>query len=77
MEWRKVSTQNPRHIKLVEPNAVIGDAILWSVIGTNLLTAITATNQRLACLGVGGALALLFSGDDAAAQNRHPLLFVA
>ena len=50
MEWRKVAAENARYIKLIKTDAVIGDAILRSVIGADLLAAIAAANQRLARL---------------------------
>ena len=77
MKDGEVATQHAVNIKLVESDAVIGDAVLWTVVGANLFTPVASANQRLSRNGVCAALSLLFSGEKAAAQDRHPFLFIA
>ena len=77
MKYGEVTTQHAVNVKLIESDAMIRDAVLRTVVCANLFTPVASANQRLSRYGVRAALSLLFGGEEAAAQDRHPLLFIA
>ena len=53
---------------------MIGDAILWTVVGANLFTPVASADQRLARNGVCAALSLLFGGEGRVALGEGVVL---
>ena len=77
MKDGEVAAQHTINIELVQPNAMIGHAVLRSVVCANLFASITASDERLARNRVRTALTLLFCGQKSASQDCETFLFVA
>src|SRR5262245_41099111 len=57
-------------------DAMIGDAVLWKIVGTDAVAAIAAPNQRAPLLGPGLMQLLLLPFVQAAAQDAHGAIVV-
>ena len=59
-----------------QSNAMVGDTILWKVVGTNLFAAVSAANLSMSCSILLQLLLLLFLSKQTAAQNFQSFVLV-